>query len=141
MNKVDTISDTPGIARDASEIGNLSPWNFSPGKRALDAVSAGVGLGLLLPVLAVVAIGVRITSSGPVLFRQRRVGKEGELFEILKFRTMVHRPQGAGPGVTRQGDSRVTRLGRWLRRGRLDELPQLLNVLRGDMSLVGPRPD
>jgi lipopolysaccharide/colanic/teichoic acid biosynthesis glycosyltransferase len=138
MNTLDTISDTPCMS---SASGSLSAWNFSLGKRVLDVVSAGAGLVLLLPLMAIVAIAIRLTSPGPVLFRQPRVGKDGKLFEILKFRTMVHRPQGAGPGVTRQGDSRVTALGRVLRRVKLDELPQLFNVFRGDMSLVGPRPD
>jgi lipopolysaccharide/colanic/teichoic acid biosynthesis glycosyltransferase len=138
MTTMDTISDAPSMS---SENGSLSAWNFSPGKRLLDAGTAGAGLVLLLPLMAVIAIAVRLTSSGPVLFRQRRVGKDGKLFEILKFRTMLHRPQGAGPGVTRKGDSRVTAMGRVLRRVKLDELPQLFNVLRGDMSLVGPRPD
>jgi lipopolysaccharide/colanic/teichoic acid biosynthesis glycosyltransferase len=138
MNTIGTISGTPYMS---SESGSLSAWNFSLGKRFLDVGSAGAGLVLVLPLMAVIAIAVRLTSSGPVLFRQRRVGKGGKQFEILKFRTMVHRPQGAGPGVTRQGDSRVTAMGRVLRRVKLDELPQLFNVLRGDMSLVGPRPD
>src|SRR5271165_6942392 len=105
MNPVDTISDTPGMARDSNRSGSPSAWNFSPGKRCWDAVTAGAGLVLVLPVMAVIAVAVRLTSSGPVLFRQRRVGQDGEWFEILKFRTMVHRPQGGGPGVTRQGDS------------------------------------
>jgi len=138
MNTIDTISDAPFMS---SESGSLSAWNFSLGKRILDAVFSGAGLVLVLPLMAVIAIAVRMTSPGPVLFRQRRVGKDGKLFEILKFRTMVHCPQGAGSGVTRKGDSRVTAMGRVLRRARLDELPQLFNVLRGDMSLVGPRPD
>jgi lipopolysaccharide/colanic/teichoic acid biosynthesis glycosyltransferase len=138
MNTVDTVS---GVPRMASPSGSLSAWNFSPGKRLLDATVAGVGLTVVLPLMAVIAIAVRFTSAGPVLFRQRRMGREGKLFEILKFRTMVHRPQGDGPGVTRKGDSRVTGVGRTLRRLKLDELPQLFNVLRGDMSLVGPRPD
>ncbi len=138
MTTLDTISDAP---RMSSQSGSMTAWNFSLGKRLLDSVSAGAGLVLVLPVMAVTAIAVRVTSPGPVLFRQRRVGKDGQPFEILKFRTMVHRPQGTGPGVTRKGDSRITAVGRVLRRARLDELPQLVNVLRGDMSLVGPRPD
>jgi len=138
MNTIETISDAPFMS---SETGSLSAWNFSLGKRILDAVFSGAGLVLVLPLMAVIAIAVRMTSPGPVLFRQRRVGKDGKLFEILKFRTMVHRAQGAGLGVTRKGDSRVTAMGRVLRLVKLDELPQLFNVLRGDMSLVGPRPD
>ena len=138
MNTIETISDAPFMS---SASGSLSAWNFSPGKRILDATVSAAGLVLVLPVMAVIAIAVRLTSSGPILFRQRRVGKDGKEFEILKFRTMLHRPQGVGPGVTRKGDSRITATGRVLRRVKLDELPQLFNVLRGDMSLVGPRPD
>jgi lipopolysaccharide/colanic/teichoic acid biosynthesis glycosyltransferase len=138
MSTVDTISDMQGMSSDS---GTLSAWNFSSAKRSLDAVSAGIGLILVSPLIVVTAVAVRFTSSGPVLFRQRRVGKDGKPFDILKFRTMLHRPQGTGPGVTRKGDSRITGVGRWLRRTRLDEMPQLFNVLRGDMSLVGPRPD
>ena len=123
MNMVDTISDMPCMSSDS---GSLSAWNFSLAKRSLDAVSAGVGLVLVSPLIVVTAVAVRLTSSGPVLFRQRRVGKDGKPFEILKFRTMLHRPQGAGPGVTRKGDSRVTGLGRWLRRGRFRRIAATL---------------
>jgi lipopolysaccharide/colanic/teichoic acid biosynthesis glycosyltransferase len=138
MNTVDTISDAPYMS---SASGSLSAWNFSAGKRILDATVSAAGLVLVLPLMAIIALAVRLTSSGPILFRQRRVGKGGKEFEILKFRTMLHRPQGVGLGVTRKGDSRITATGRLLRRVKLDELPQLFNVLRGDMSLVGPRPD
>ena len=138
MTTIDAISDASCMS---SASGSLSGWNFSPGKRILDAVVSGAGLVVVLPLMAVIAIAVRLTSSGPVLFRQRRVGKDGKPFEILKFRTMLHRPQGVGLGVTRKGDSRITATGRVLRRVKLDELPQLFNVFRGDMSLVGPRPD
>jgi lipopolysaccharide/colanic/teichoic acid biosynthesis glycosyltransferase len=138
MNTFDTISEAPCMS---SASGTLAGWNFSPGKRILDAALSAAGLVVVLPLMAIIAIAVRLTSSGPVLFRQRRVGKDGKLFEILKFRTMLHRPQGTGLGVTRKGDSRITVTGKVLRRVKLDELPQLFNVLRGDMSLVGPRPD
>jgi lipopolysaccharide/colanic/teichoic acid biosynthesis glycosyltransferase len=91
--------------------------------------------------MLLVAAAVKIGSPGPVLFRQQRVGKGGEEFAILKFRTLYHRPQDGGPGLTRKGDSRVTPVGKLLRKWKIDELPQLLNVLRGQMSLIGPRPD
>lgn len=138
MSSLPTVSDmSPAPVRRSS----LSLWNFSLGKRVLDAALAGVGLVLVTPLLAVIAVAIKLTSPGPVLFRQQRVGKDGKLFELLKFRTMIHRRQGAGPGVTRKGDSRVTPVGQVLRRFKLDELPQLFNVVRADMSLVGPRPD
>lgn len=108
-------------------------------KRAVDVLASAAGLVVLSPLMAVVALAVRATSPGPVLFRQERVGRGDTRFEILKFRTM--RVGGSGPLVTTHADPRVTRVGAWLRRTKVDELPQLLNVLRGEMSLVGPRPE
>lgn len=111
-------------------------------RRAIDTFLALTALVLLSPVLLVVAIAVRLSSPGPVIFRQVRVGKGGRPFEILKFRTMRSARGGAeGDYVTASGDPRVTPLGRRLRRLKLDELPQLVNVLRGEMALVGPRPE
>ena len=109
--------------------------------RALDVAIAGSGLALAAPVLAVAAIAVKLEDRGPVLYRQTRVGKDGADFELLKLRTMVvgAERQGAGWAVN-EGDPRITRAGRVLRRLSLDELPQLWNVVRGEMSIVGPRP-
>jgi lipopolysaccharide/colanic/teichoic acid biosynthesis glycosyltransferase len=118
-----------------------SRWNHSRGKRLFDVVAASLVVVPCLPLMALIAAGVAVTSRGPVLFRQKRVGENERPIELLKFRTMSHNPTGAGPGVTRCGDPRITPIGRLLRGCKLDELPQLLNVLRGDMSLVGPRPD
>jgi lipopolysaccharide/colanic/teichoic acid biosynthesis glycosyltransferase len=100
-----------------------------------------VALLLLSPVLAAIAVAVRLDSSGPVLFRQTRIGRHGKPFRILKFRTMVDGASRLAANVSPDGDPRVTRTGAFLRRTYLDELPQLINVLRGDMSLVGPRPE
>ena len=110
-------------------------------KRALDIGLAGLGLLVLAPLLAAVALLIRLESRGPVFFRQTRVGRHGEPFRIFKFRTMEHAPQGGGPQLTVAGDERITRVGAVLRRTKLDELPQLIDVLRGTMSLVGPRPE
>jgi lipopolysaccharide/colanic/teichoic acid biosynthesis glycosyltransferase len=112
-----------------------------PLNRALDVAIAGTGLALASPVLAAAALAVKLGDGGPVLFKQTRVGKDGRDFELLKLRTMVvgAESQGAGYAVDR-GDARITRVGRFLRRTSLDELPQLWNVVRGDMSLIGPRP-
>lgn len=120
---------------------SFSPWNLSLGKRVFDCVASGVAIVLTLPLMAIVAVAVKSSGKGPILFRQQRVGRDGRLFEILKFRTMHDRGQNSGLGVTRKGDSRITPLGRFLRKSKMDEFPQLINVLRGDMSLVGPRPD
>jgi lipopolysaccharide/colanic/teichoic acid biosynthesis glycosyltransferase len=111
-----------------------------PGRRALDVLVAASALVLLAPVLLAVAALVGATSRGPVLFRQRRVGQGGGTFVLLKFRSMSV-GHGSGPQVTSHSDTRVTKVGRVLRRTSLDELPQLLNVLRGQMTLVGPRPE
>jgi exopolysaccharide biosynthesis polyprenyl glycosylphosphotransferase len=114
----------------------------SAAKRAFDVALAATLLVLALPVMLLVALGVRITSRGRVLFRQERVGKDRRTFTIVKFRTMhADAEQGTGPVLATHNDPRVTRLGRYLRAARLDELPQLWNVLRGDMSFVGPRPE
>lgn len=110
-------------------------------KRLLDLVLALPAALLLLPLTAALALAVKLDSPGPALFRQRRVGRGGRPFTIYKLRTMVARAPELGPGLTAGGDPRITRLGRFLRRTKLDELPQLWNVLRGDMSLVGPRPE
>src|SRR5207248_4811114 len=109
--------------------------------RAADVAIAGVALAVASPVLALAALAVKLTSRGPALYRQTRVGKDGADFELLKLRTMVvgAEAQGAGFAVN-EGDSRITRTGRILRKLSLDELPQFWNVVRGDMSIVGPRP-
>jgi lipopolysaccharide/colanic/teichoic acid biosynthesis glycosyltransferase len=109
--------------------------------RAVDVAGSALGLALASPVLAAAAAAIKLEDGGPVLYRQRRVGKDGVDFELLKLRTMVvgAEHQGAGLAVD-AGDARITRVGRVLRRLSFDELPQLWNVLRGDMSLVGPRP-
>ncbi|HKG09796.1 MAG TPA: sugar transferase [Gaiellaceae bacterium] len=109
--------------------------------RVLDVAGASLGLVLASPFLAASALAIKLEDRGPVLYRQRRVGRDGEDFELLKLRTMVvgAEKQGAGWAVN-EGDPRITRAGRVLRRLSLDELPQLWNVVRGDMSLIGPRP-
>jgi lipopolysaccharide/colanic/teichoic acid biosynthesis glycosyltransferase len=117
----------------------VSSTTYRIAKRGLDIVASAVGLVVLSPVLAAIALAVKRGARGPVLFRQERVGLDGRPFRIVKFRTM--RVGASGPLVTASGDPRVTGLGRFLRRYKLDELPQLWNVLLGDMSLVGPRPE
>jgi len=113
------------------------PWT-AWGKRGADLILAGSLLLLLSPLIACCAAAVRLADGAPVLFRQERMGRGGRGFAILKFRTMRGAP---GPEITTAGDARITPLGHRLRRAKLDELPQLWNVLRGDMSLVGPRPE
>lgn len=110
-------------------------------KRIVDLLVASVGLVVLAPVLLLVMLWVRADSPGPALFRQERVGRHGRLFRIHKLRTMSRDAATRGPAVTADADARVTRAGRWLRRYRIDELPQLIDVLRGEMSVVGPRPE
>ncbi len=120
-----------------------SPLNGVGGavKRAIDIVGATAGLLMFSPLMLAIAAVIRFTSPGPVMFLQRRVSLGGETFNIFKFRTMYHAEDESTPGWTRRDDPRVTPVGRWLRKTSLDELPQLFNVLLGDMSLVGPRPE
>lgn len=109
-------------------------------KRVFDLVAATLGLIVLSPLLALIAIAIKLDSRGPVLYRGVRTGLRGRPFRILKFRTMIVNAEALGT-ATAHRDPRVTRIGRFLRKHKLDELPQLLNVIRGEMSLVGPRPE
>jgi lipopolysaccharide/colanic/teichoic acid biosynthesis glycosyltransferase len=110
-------------------------------RRAVDVLAAASALVLLAPFLAVAALAVRLESRGPAIYRQRRVGRDGREFDVLKLRTMVEGAEHIGAGIAvDEGDARITRVGAFLRRTSLDELPNLLNVLRGEMSLIGPRP-
>ena len=111
-------------------------------KRAFDVVASFIGLIILSPMLLILALEVKISSKGPVIYRQDRVGLFGLTFSIYKFRTMIDHAESDGvPHLTLDNDKRITKLGHWLRKYRLDELPQLWNILRGDMSVVGPRPE
>jgi lipopolysaccharide/colanic/teichoic acid biosynthesis glycosyltransferase len=109
--------------------------------RLLDLFASVTGLALLSPLLVLIAIAIKLDSPGSVFFRGQRVGRGGRLFKIYKFRSMVADAAQKGPGITTAGDPRITRVGEVLRRTKLDELPQLINVVRGEMSLVGPRPE
>jgi lipopolysaccharide/colanic/teichoic acid biosynthesis glycosyltransferase len=120
---------------------HLSRWTHSPVKRIFDLVCVVCSLPLAMPILLVTAMAVRLTSSGPVLFRQQRIGRGCQPFTIYKFRTMpVHDEKSSRSPLTTAANQTFTPIGPFLRRWKLDELPQLLNILRGDMSLVGPRP-
>lgn len=110
-------------------------------KRLIDVVTAALALALLWPLLAAVALWIKLDSPGPVFFRQERVGRHGRVFRIFKFRTMTVAQPAGGLQITSSHDARITRAGAVLRRTKLDELPQLIDVLRGTMSLVGPRPE
>ena len=110
-------------------------------KRTFDLMAASVGLVILSPLLLVIACAVRCDTRGPVFYRGVRTGLNGIPFRIIKFRTMVPDAESLGGKVTARDDARVTRVGRVLRRYKLDELPQLINVIKGDMSVVGPRPE
>lgn len=135
MSRVGSI----GVAHNSPPF--CSTWNQSRAKRLVDVSLASAALLLALPVMVLTALLVKISSPGPVFFRQRRVGKDGREFDLLKFRTMIHVPVARGSRVTRSGDPRIFRAGKVLRKWKIDEFPQLINVIRGEMSLVGPRPD
>ncbi|MBZ0293093.1 MAG: sugar transferase [Anaerolineae bacterium] len=114
---------------------------FQTLKRLLDIVMSTALLLLFSPLFAAIALVIKLTSPGPVFYRATRIGRDGETFKLYKFRSMVVDADRSGPGITTAGDARVTRIGRILRKTKLDELPQFINVLRGEMSLVGPRPE
>lgn len=111
------------------------------GKRAFDIVVSSIGVVVLAPLLTVVALLIIFFDGLPVFFRQERVGFRGRRFRIWKYRTMIRNAEHFGRALTAGADPRITRIGHWLRKSKLDELPQLINVLRGEMSLVGPRPE
>ena len=111
------------------------------GKRIFDLFSSAVGLIILSPLFLLIAILIKLDSTGPVFFKQKRIGLKGKMFNIYKFRTMLANTKGEDRQITIGLDSRITRRGRILRKFNLDELPQLINVLKGEMSLVGPRPE
>src|SRR6476660_2477593 len=149
-----TAAHPPAGRRDAGADAATRAANWSAGlarlyrvfldpllRRAMDLGGAGAGLIISCPLLLAIALRICLRDGGPVLYRTQRVGKDGRLFHLYKFRTMVVNADRQGPGITRSGDPRITPEGRWLRRSKLDELPQLINVLRGEMSLVGPRPE
>ncbi len=118
-----------------------APYLHSRRKRALDLAIAGTVAALAAPVVALAALAVRLESPGHPIYRQRRVGKDGHAFEVIKLRTMVSGAEHIGAGMAvDEGDSRITRIGALLRRTSIDELPNVVNVLRGEMSLIGPRP-
>ena len=109
-------------------------------KRIFDFSSSLIGIIVLMPILILISITIKISSSGPVIFSQKRVGKDGEIFTLIKFRSMTVQ-QESNSTATARGDVRITKIGAFLRKYKLDELPELWNVIKGEMSLVGPRPD
>jgi lipopolysaccharide/colanic/teichoic acid biosynthesis glycosyltransferase len=109
-------------------------------KRTFDIVASSCGLLILSPLLLLLGLAIKIDSRGPIFYRGQRVGRFGKIFRIYKFRSMVVDAESLGPSSTPADDTRITRVGAWIRQHKLDELPQLINVLVGDMSLVGPRP-
>jgi exopolysaccharide biosynthesis polyprenyl glycosylphosphotransferase len=134
---VDDLGGTPLLTvRDIA----LRGWKLSL-KRGLDMFGSGAGLVLLSPMLLLTAFLMRREGRGPIFYTQERMGLDGRPFHMIKFRTMRPDAEAAGPGWTVKDDPRVTRLGRWMRKTNWDELPQLINVFLGEMSLVGPRPE
>ncbi|MFV1962314.1 MAG: exopolysaccharide biosynthesis polyprenyl glycosylphosphotransferase, partial [Acidimicrobiia bacterium] len=115
--------------------------SYAPVKRVLDVILVGLSIVIWVPLALIVALVVRMDTEGPILYRQARVGRHGKHFTLTKFRTMVKNAEEAGPQFTLHDDPRITRTGRFLRKSRLDEIPQLWNVLRGELSLIGPRPE
>ncbi len=138
MNDANSVANSPPYTVPSELISRSRPYELI--KRSVDFAVSGFSLVLISPMFAVVSLLVRLDSKGPIFFRQSRIGLHGETFSIIKFRTMVVNAEQVGPQVTSSDDPRMTRVGRILRATKVDELPQLINVLTGEMSLVGPRP-
>jgi lipopolysaccharide/colanic/teichoic acid biosynthesis glycosyltransferase len=111
------------------------------GKRIFDFIASLIGLILLSPFLVIIGILIKISDKGPIFYRSKRIGQNFKPFYLLKFRTMVVNAEELGPSITKGGDQRITKIGKFLRKTKLDELPQLWNVVKGELSLVGPRPE
>jgi exopolysaccharide biosynthesis polyprenyl glycosylphosphotransferase len=140
MVPIEHIGDNWNVALplDSAEAGGL----YAIAKRLFDVTGALIGLALYLPLLPFLMLAIKLDSPGPVFYRQARVGKGGKVFQLIKLRTMVADAEADGHAQRAQkSDPRITRVGRWLRKARLDEMPQLFNILKGDMSAVGPRPE
>jgi sugar transferase (PEP-CTERM system associated) len=135
--QVESIRPSFLIFSDGFKKSKLTMWM----KRVIEFTLSLIGLILLSPLILIISILIKIDSRGPVFYRQERVGGRGKIFKLLKFRSMVENAETNGPVWAQQDDKRVTRVGRWIRKGRLDEVPQMFNVLKGDMSFVGPRPE
>jgi exopolysaccharide biosynthesis polyprenyl glycosylphosphotransferase len=141
MTRRARVTDLDGLPLISLKEFPLTGWN-AVAKRTVDIVASALALPLLAPVFAALALAIRLDSRGPVLYRQERMGRDRRVFSMLKFRSMLPDAESrTGPVWTAEEDPRRTRLGSWLRRTSLDELPQLWNVLTGSMSLVGPRPE
>ncbi|HEX3437366.1 MAG TPA: sugar transferase [Pseudacidobacterium sp.] len=137
--KLQSISGTLYTRTSAYQPLEEDAWSLSDGKRFFDLVCAALGLVLFSPFMVLIGLVIAVSSPGPIFFRQKRMGRWGTLFTIYKFRTMVAEAE-KGPCITVQGDCRITRVGAILRKFKLDELPQFVNVIKGDMSFIGPRP-
>ena len=137
--KLETQAAPPAASDSVGRLLDVNPWLVSVARRCFDSAVAAIALLLLSPAILLIMLMVRMSSPGPVFFRQRRTGRNREEFMLYKFRSM-RIEDSPGPPITVSGDRRITRVGIFLRRYKLDELPQFWNVLKGDMSLVGPRP-
>ncbi|ADL13624.1 exopolysaccharide biosynthesis polyprenyl glycosylphosphotransferase [Acetohalobium arabaticum] len=130
------------IIVERKEVESLGYLIYLATKRLLDIVASIIGIILSFPIIIITAIAIKLESPGPIIFKQDRLGLNGEEFTIYKFRSMVENAESkTGPVWAKKNDSRVTKVGRFIRKTRIDELPQFVNILRGDMSLVGPRPE
>ncbi|GJD97972.1 exopolysaccharide biosynthesis polyprenyl glycosylphosphotransferase [Methylobacterium iners] len=138
--KLEGSSSTLSVKNDGRDLPSTYVSGLLPLKTLLDFALSAAGLFLLAPLLLIIAALIKFDSPGPVMFKQIRTGQNGHRFRIYKFRTMTVMEDGALIRQATQGDKRITRVGYWLRKTSLDELPQLVNVVRGEMSLVGPRP-